>query len=107
MNEKVNTKMGIVKEIYTKLQENIEWFELNDSGYRKINGGDAEAKITEIETFDKHYVVHADVTLRHMASGDGEVSTTYNGCHYAMDKEGLHILNQKECEEYGIESEDN
>jgi len=69
-----------------KIKEKIYWYELNNSGYRKLNGGDV--KVLNLKVRKRERRVYADIVL--MKLGEiGYIIERYNGCYYSFKLLGI------------------
>ncbi len=65
-----------------KIKEDIYWFELNNSGLRKLNGGDV--KVLNIKIRKRERRVYADIILMRLEE-EGYVTERHNNCYYSFD----------------------
>ena len=71
-----------------KIKEKIYWYELNNSGLRKINGGEVIVLNMKIRKREKR--VYADIILIRMGE-EGYIKERHDNCHYSFK-----LLNLKE-----------
>ena len=89
-----------------ELKERIDWYFLNSTGYRRINGGFAEAKIDEIEKLEKGItLVRGKVEYGECDMGGGG-SVTYKDVFRIYFDSKEKMLNREELKAYGIVEED-
>lgn len=68
------------------IKELVYLYELNNSGMRKLNGGDV--KVLNLHIAKKEKRVYADIILIRLEN-DSYVEERYNECHYSFKLLGL------------------
>ncbi len=66
-----------------KIKEKIYWYELNNSGLRKINGGDVKVLNIKIKKREKR--VYADIILIRLGDDNNYIKERYYDCYYSFE----------------------
>jgi len=70
-----------------EIREKIYWYEINNSGLRKISGADVRVLNMKIRKKEKR--VYADIILIRLGANDNYMEERYNDCYYSFELLGI------------------